>query len=281
MTQREQPPHRSNAPPDDLPFTVRVDETDALWATTSRSPTPRHLAVTPVQLHRRNVKRRLREAAHPRSEFAFARLVDVARDLAGAARTVTDAEPTTETLDRIDRLALTRRVLRDEAFPAETLARVVGAPAADQAERVERARTSLGTVTGFHPDRLDALRAVADETEGAAAADARDLLEGLVALQVALEGRTDVAVSDTGLLRVATRHLAATPEVWERAYPDIETLSVAGVSMLTATLEDLLRTVGERTAVDVSLYLRAGTGPTIADQLRRQDAAFDPGVDVS
>ena len=280
MTQKNRDGH---TPDDthDLPFEVRVGETDALWASAARSPTERHLVVTPVQLHRRNVKRRLREDARPRSEFAFARLVDVARDLAGAARKATDAEPTTETLDRIDRLALTRRVLRDEAFPSETLARAVGAPAADRAERIERARTSLGMVTGFHPDRLDALRVVADETTGAAAEDARDLLEGLVALQVALGERTDAAVADTDLLRVATRHVAATPAVWAEAYPEIERLSVAGVSMLTATLEDFLRTVGGRTAVDVSLYLRAGTGPAIADQLRGQDAAYDPGVDVS
>ncbi|NHN48491.1 hypothetical protein G9464_12935 [Halostella sp. JP-L12] len=277
MTRKDPRPR----PSDDLPFAVRVGETDALWETASRARTPRHLLVTPVRLHRRNVKRRLREAARPRSEFAFARLVDVARDLAGAARKETDAEPTTETLDRIDRLALTRRVLRDEAFPSEPLARVVGAPAADHAERIERARTSLGMVTGYHPDRLDALRAVAEETGGAAGDDARDLLEGLVALQAALGERADAAVSETELLRVATRHLAATPAVWEAAYPEIETLSVAGVSMLTATVEDFLRTVSVRTAVDVSLYLRAGSGPAIADQLRRADAAFDPGVDVS
>lgn len=194
MTQRDPTTRRSNARPGDFPFAVRVGETDALWANAGRSPTERHLVVTPVQLHRRNVKRRLREDARPRSEFAFARLFDVARDLAGAARKATDVEPTTETLDRIDRLALTRRILREESFPAETLARVVGAPAADRTERIERARTSLSVVMGFHSDRLAALRAVADETMGAAAADARDLLEGLATVdgvEVEIHGQAD------------------------------------------------------------------------------------------
>ncbi|MFC4451349.1 hypothetical protein [Halorussus aquaticus] len=194
---------------------------------------------------------------------------------------MTSDDPPTETLDRIDRLALTRRILRDDAVPSETLARAVGSPAVDHAERIERARTSLGMVTGFHPERLESLRSIVDEMSGAAADDAADLLEGLVALQATLVNRTEVAVSDTDLLRFATRRLAGTPTVWKRAYPDIDRVSVAGVSMLTATLEDFLRTVGRQTSVDVSLYLRNGTGPAIVDQLSRQSVTFEPGVDVS
>ena len=265
----------------DLPFTVRVGRADEIWRDAERRRRPSHLVVTPVQLHRRNVQRRLREAALPRSGFEFARLVDVAREVNGAGRKLTDDEPTTESLDRIDRLALLRRVLREsEAEELAALDRVVGTPAIDHAERIERARNSLEMVTGFHPQRLAALRSVIEEAGGVAATDARELVEALVVVQSELRRRAAGAVSDTELLRIATRVLSAEPATWSEAYPGIETLSVAGVSMLTATTEDFLRAVGTGTDVDARLYLRRGTGPAIRAQLAASDPIDDPGEEV-
>jgi ATP-dependent helicase/nuclease subunit B len=135
-------------------------------------------------------------------------------------------------------------------------------------------------VTGYHPDRLSAVEAAIDELSGATADDALDLLRGLVALQKELAEETTRAISETDLLRSAIRHLSSTPTIWDQAYPAIEQVSVAGVSMLTASLEDFLRTIGDELTIDVTLYLREGTGPAIAEQLRQQDQVFDPGSDV-
>lgn len=272
---------RDDARVTDLPFAVHVGEADAIRREAERARSPRHLVVTPVRLHRRNVQRRLREDGEPRSGFEFLRLVDVARRVNEAATTVEsgpETRPETESLDRLDRLALTRRVLRGES-PGVTgpLGRAVGTPAADHAERIERARVGLEMVTAFHPARLDALEAAIDALDGAARADARDLVGGLLALQRALEDGSPVAVSDAALLRGATATAAAAPEAVAAAYPNAETLSVAGVSTLTASLEDFLFVLGRETPVDVHLYLRHGTGPEIRDQLEASGRRFDPG----
>lgn len=269
---------------DDLPFTVHVGSERSIWENGTRAPTATHLLVTPAQLHRRNVQRRLREAAIAASEFEFVRFTDVARNVNETARRVTDAEPETETLDRIDRLALTRRILRDGTVDEDDtlvdldiLGLVVGIPIADHAETIESARADLEMVTGFHPERIAALEATIDDAAGAAREDARDLVGGLLVLQRELDRRVTETVSETHLLRIATRVLDANSEVWSEAYPSIETLSVAGVSMLTAIVEDFLRVVATETDVDIHLYLRHGTGPTIVDQLCEQDPVSNPG----
>lgn len=268
----------STDPGDRLPYTVHVGGSASIWRDAARAPQPHHLLVTPVQLHRRNIQRRLREAALPRSAFDFARLVDVARNVNGAARTVTDTEPETESLDRIDRLALIRRLLRDPSSAArDPLERVVGSPASEYAETIERARVGLEMVTGFHPARIDALDATIDDLNGAARADARDLVTGLLALQTELDDRAEATVSETDLLRIASSLVATEPDVWPAAYGEIETLSVGGISMLTASLEDFLATVSTETDVDVHLYLRHGTGPQIRTQLATREGPFTPG----
>lgn len=269
---------------DNLPFTVHIGSARSIWENATRKPVATHLLVTPAQLHRRNVQRRLRETAIAASEFEFVRFTDVARDVNGTARRVTDTEPETETLDRIDRLALTRRILRDGIVNEDdtlgnldVLGRVVGTPIADHAEMIERARADLEMVTGFHPERIAALKATIDDTDGATREDARDLVDGLLVLQCELNRRATETVSEMHLLRIATRVLDADPEVWSEAYPSIETLSVAGVSMLTAIVEDFLRIVATETDVDIHLYLRHGTGPAIVDQLHEQDPVSNPG----
>ncbi|GAB3420004.1 hypothetical protein GCM10027435_22140 [Haloparvum alkalitolerans] len=281
MTDRHTTPAaRDDAADTALPFTVHVGEADAIRREADRARSPRHLVVTPVRLHRRNVQRRLREDGEPRSGFEFLRLVDVARRVNEAATAIEagpDERPETESLDRLDRLALTRRVLRGgSSGVAGPLGRTVGTPVEDHAERIERARVGLEMVTAFHPGRLDALEAAIDALDGTARADARDLVGGLLALQRELDDRSPVAVSDAALLRVATATAAAAPEAIEAAYPDADTLSVAGVSTLTASLEDFLFVLGGETSIDVHLYLRHGTGPQIGDQLAAAGERFDP-----
>ncbi|WP_139173660.1 hypothetical protein [Natrialba sp. SSL1] len=208
----------------------------------------------------------------PQSDFLFARLVDVAREINGTARVATEAEPAVESLDRIDRLEHTRRILSEDdsdSSPLAALSTVVGSPVTDHVETIERARTSLEMVTGFYPDRLEAFESIADDVGGVVGTDARDLATALYTLQERLQQRADSAVSDTELLRTATDLLTDKPAIWEEAYPAVETLTVGGISMLTATVEEFISTVATATEgrVDVDLHLRRGTGPKICEQL--------------
>jgi len=61
-------------------------------------------------------------------------------------------------------------------------------------------------------------------------------------------------------------------------YPDIETLSVTGTSMLTAPVEDLCRLVSQSTDVDVHLHLHEVSGPQIGRQLNPQSDIENFGV---
>lgn len=271
------------------PITTHIGEPDALWTDTSRTTQPTTLVVTPVQLHKRNIETRLRKQAQPMSSLTFRRLRGVATDL------LTTAEQPATAADRVDRLTYLSEILTDTHHPVYThLGAVLGEPLSDHRERVERARSELELVTGFHPERMqrfaDAVQAAAVEPTAPTVVDTLDLLAGVSRLQCDLTDRLTTESkerateskprlgSETAVLARAIRELVADHDIWTAAYPSIERLAVAGVSMLTAPLEDLLRVVATQTDTDVHLYLRTASGPAIDEHLARTTAVDVPGT---
>ena len=269
------------------PITIHTGDPDTLWTNASRTAQPTTLTVTPVQLHQRNIETRLREQARPMSSLLFRRLRGVAEDLLEAAGEQAIAA------DRVDRLVYTADILDGSQQPAyEHLAAVIGQPLSQHVETVEQARGELELVTGYHPERMqqlaDAVRSDARRASGLATIDTLDLLAGVSQLHHDLTDHfaadatagsaTTRLASETALLARAIRELAADPGIWGAAYPSIEQLVVAGASMLTAPLEDLLRVVATRTDADVHLHLRAASGPAIADHVTRTTAVDAPGT---
>lgn len=269
------------------PITIHTGDPDRLWTNASRTTHPTTLIVTPVQLHQRNIETRLREQAQPMSSLTSRRLRGVAEDLLEAAGDSAIAA------DRVDRLVYLADILDGSQRPAyEHLGAVVGEPLTAHVETVEQARGELELVTGYHPQRMqrlaDAVRSDARQASGPATIDTLDLIAGVSQLHHDLTDHfaadatagsaTTRVASETVLLARAIRELAADPGIWGAAYPSIERLVVAGASMLTAPLEDLLRVVATRTDTDVQLYLREASGPAIADHLTRTTAVDAPGT---
>ena len=269
------------------PFDSHVADPDSLWTDAPRAPHPTTLVVTPVQLHQRNVETRLREQTRPMSSLIFRRLRGVAEDLLEAA-----GEPAIAA-DRVDRLVYTADILDGSQHPVyDHLATVIGEPLSQHVETVEQARGELELVTGFHPQRMEklasAVRSDARQASGPATIDTLDLLAGVsqlhddltdhLAADATAGSATTRVASETALLARAIRELAADPDIWAAAYPTIEQFVVAGVSMLTAPLEDLLRVVATQTDTDVHLYLRAASGPAISDHVTRAAAVDEPGT---
>ncbi|GAB6880662.1 hypothetical protein JCM17823_29360 [Halorubrum gandharaense] len=277
---------------DGPPITVHVGDDDALLQDARRAQSPDHLIVTPVDLHQRNIERRLREAARPKSSLAFARIRDVAE------RVATAGDLPDSGLDRVDRLALIREALADAPDDRYAdLAAVLGEPLANHVESLERTRSELELVTGFKQRHMAAFEAALAETHGPVHDDTLDLLDGVARLhddlrerlagaaqdgasapddEVAPDNEATQTVSETGLLARASDAIADDPDLWTESYPDIERLSVAGASMLTAPLERFCRVVARETAVDVHLHLRPASGPAIAETLGAEATAGDP-----
>ena len=270
-----------------LPFRVSVGEPDSLWTDASRTAQPTTLIITPVQLHQRNIETRLRERAQPMSSLISRRLRGVAEEL------LKETDEPAIAADRVDRLAYLPDVLVESQRPVyDRLAAVIGQPLSQHVETVERARGELELVTGFHPQRMeqvaDAVRSDAQRVSEPATIDTLDLLAGVSQLHHDLtdylitdtmaEQTTLHLASETAVLTRAIRELTANPDIWAAAYPTIEQLVVAGASMLTAPLEDLLRVVATRTDTDVQLCLRTASGPAIADHLTQTTAVDAPGT---
>ncbi|GAD53411.1 hypothetical protein MBEHAL_2171 [Halarchaeum acidiphilum MH1-52-1] len=260
---------------------MAIDESPRLVQRAERCEEPRELVVTPVRAHRRTLQRALRAASRPQSAFRFARPIDVARRLAGAAN------ERTETLDRIDRLHFVERVLADAresgAEWASDLAVVVGARPSERVERVEQVRAEVETVTGWHPRRLESMRACGSGLDAPDDRAAAALVSAAVELHAALRERADGddAVSTASVIRAATRTLAAHGDRgWRESHPSIERVTLAGVSTLSATLADFLLTLGAETSVDVHLHLRHATGERIASRLAAHASIEDPGAEV-
>lgn len=253
-----------------LPFETHIGDLDHLWKDTARATTPRHLVVTPTDLHQRNLEERLRKQQWPKSNFEFRRIGELAGGLCGARTSTSTA------LDRVDRLVLIKDVIREADTPVyDNLGAVLGSPLEKHIERLERTRSELELVTGFHPRRMEALALLLDDQSVPLTEDYLDILAGVSHLHSDLQRRLSSnsdslptqAVSKTSLLCRAMRVLRTDQSIWTQVYPDIETLSVTGTSMFTAPIADLCRLVSQSTDVDVHAYLRKKSGPKICQQL--------------
>ena len=208
----------------------------------------------------------------PQTNFEFDRLLEVARRVTGSSG------GQTEVLDRIDRLWQLETVLenarRDGVAWYTDLAVSTGTGLPERPEAVEAIRSEIETVTGFHPERLDALRVAADETSPPADRDSHARVDAAVAVQRALTRQVEPVPAP--VIRIATRTLAADgDDAWRAAYETVDRVTVAGTASLPATLADFLRVLGAETTVDVHLFLRAATGPTIRDRLAAVCAVDD------
>lgn len=275
----------SDQPNEELPFEVHVDNLDQLWADATRPTTPSHLVVTPTDLHQRNLEARLRSQQQPHSNFTFRRIGELAGDITSTHTAISTA------LDRVDRLMLIDDVLSEaDTAVYENLGASLGTPLGQHIDRLERTRSELELVTGFHPRRMEAFAAALEDHSKPATTETLDILAGVSHLHRDLQQRlsssgnrfSTQAVSKTSLLCRAVRLLQTEPQSdqspWKQAYPDIETLSVTATSMFTAPVADLCRLLSQTTDVDVHLHLRAATGPQIHQQLPAETTVETPGL---
>lgn len=262
-------------PSENEELTLHSGEEHLIFERADQSPHPTDLIVSPVELHQRNVQRRLRERTLPKDAFAFVDPVGVAVALCHTAG------HDTATIDRIDRLSLLRSILDGE--PADDPRRIP-LPSGDadgDPQQVEQLRTEVETTTNFHPERIAAWRETAADCDAPIDADAESVLDAAIRAEQELRDRTTTAVSETALLRVATRSLSETDGgVWNETYPRIERLSLVGLSSLSAPQADLVHALCATTAVDVHLHFRSGTGPYLASRVQDLLTVTAPGSEV-
>ena len=185
--------------PDLRNLTLHVGQADRLLERAGRSSTPTDLVLAPVQLHRRNLQRRLRESRLPKDAFEFPDSADVSCRVLRAAGESTDA------LDRIDRLSLLRSILPDDASESSPSDCPRIPTVTTEPKTVEQLRSEMEFVTNYHPERMDALRATTDGLSAPIDADSAALLDLAVGVERALRHvtrlRTRSRVMTDGRLR--------------------------------------------------------------------------------
>jgi len=246
-------------------LTIHVGDGDTLLeraACTTRT----ELVLAPVELHRRNIQRRLREAQTPKDGVKCTDPTAVATKLL-----TVDAQPP-RTLDRIDRLSMIRSIRSDD----ETSITSPAVPSDPQG--IEQVRTVIENVTGFHPERLDVLETVADGLTPPLDADAADLAEAATTIERMLRQHAPEAVSQVESIRRATRRILETNgKIWKQAYPEIDCLSLVGVSSVAISYIDLLHAVLATVSIPVHIHLRAGTGAYLSRRVSKLFDIANPG----
>ncbi|WP_241686082.1 hypothetical protein [Halorubrum amylolyticum] len=271
------PPQRAL---DDLPgterLTTRIAEESRLLDRAERAASASELVLAPVQLHHRNLQRRLREAARPQGAFEFTDPESVGRTVVAAA------DGSTAALDRVDRLSLLRSLARDGAdLPAALRSLLVGGGDAG-ARRAERVRSEIESLTNHHPVRVEALRDAATGLDAPIDGDAARLVDGALRAEAALRDRGRAAVSTTALLRRATRRIDRSGgDAWDAAFPEAERVSIVGVGALSAPYVDLVSALLASTAVAVEIHFRPGTGAFLDARLPELLSVPDPGREVA
>ena len=228
--------------------------------------TQQELVLAPVELHRRNIQRRLREAETAKDGIQCTDPTAVATQLL-----VVDGQ-SPATLDRIDRLSIIRSLRSDDNISIASPA----VPADPQG--IEQIRTEIENVTGFHPERLAVLDTVADGLTPPLDADAADLIDAATTIEGILRQRAPEAVSKVELIRRATRRILETDgEIFKQAYPDIDRISLVGISSVSITYIDLLHALLATVAIPVHIHFRAGTGTYLAERVSKLFDIADPG----
>ncbi|MEF8800983.1 MAG: hypothetical protein V5A38_10915 [Halolamina sp.] len=237
-----------------------VDDAEQLLDRTNRSPEPTALVVTPERLHRRNLERRLARRASPRSSYRFTDAPTIAAAVFDAAGLET------RTIDRIDRLKHLETLLAESTDANGRLQAAFGSELPAHRGAIAAAHRRIAGMTAWEPKRLTALETTAEQLPPVAARDTADIVAGVRALEQGLADRVGPTHSREALLRRAASLVRREPDNWQKAFPEIDQLSLAGISAVDAPLLDLLTAVTVA-GVEVRLYLRAGTGPAIADRL--------------
>lgn len=256
-------------------LTLHVGDEGRLFERARTRPRPNELVVSPVELHRRNVQRRLREARLPKDAFRFEDPVGICLRVLEAAGRPTAA------VDRVDRLSLIRSIIEDTEGRDSAESPIQAGAASRDPRRVEQRRTEVEAVTNFHPERIAAWAETAGGLDAPIDDEAGELLDGALGIERELRDRTAEAVSETALLRRATRSIAATDgSTWAEAYPDVERLTLLGLSSLSAPHTDLVNALLTVTSLEVQVHFREGTGEYLRRRVPDLLAITDPGAEA-
>lgn len=251
-------------------LTLHVGDEETLLARPDHSTDTVELVLAPVELHRRNIQRRLRESQTPKDGLELFDPTEIGRQL------LNTLDLPTTTIDRIDRLSLIRSVLSTDDW-AGTTARAVP----EEPQTIEQIRTEVENVTGFHPERIAAFRAVADRLAAPIDADAIEILDSAVSIERALRRRTEKAISDVEFIRRGARQLLATNgDIWDETYPEVGRVSLVGVSSIPAAHIDLLHAILDTTSVLVDVHFRRPTGSFLACRVSELLDVASPGTVV-
>jgi hypothetical protein len=249
---------------------LHVGHEETLLERVRHSANRTELVLAPVDLHRRNIQRRLREAQLPKNRLRFADPPEVGK------RLLPDGQQSRDTIDRIDRLSMIQSLLAENNGLDTSEPTMPSAP-----QEVEQIRTVVETVTGFHPERLEAFNGIAGELSSPIDADSTEILERAVAVERALRQGTEKVVSDVEFVRRASQNLLRTSGTClEAAFPDVERISLVGVSSLPAAHVDLLHAILEATQVPVHIHFRRGTGSYLSRRLPELLNVTEPGTVV-
>lgn len=264
---------------DDLPerLVVRTGGEERLLGHARTCLRPTELVVAPVELHQRNLQRRLREQSLPKDAFEFVDPVALSK------RLLTAIDRPKRSIDRIDRLTLLRSALDDpQGLEADLSSNLPGVSSSDP-QHIEQLRTEIETVTNFHPDRIQAWKRVADDLQDPIDVETTERLVVGLDVEQALRERTqeEKAVSETELVRRATRSIVETSgSAWTKTYASIERVWLLGLSSLSATHADLLQSLLSETAAEVRIHFREGTGDYLTGRLRSLLEVDRPGREV-
>ncbi|WP_245883342.1 hypothetical protein [Halalkaliarchaeum desulfuricum] len=148
-------------------------------------------------------------------------------------------------------------------------------------QHVEQIRTEVETATNFHPERISAWSETADALYSPIDREAEEFLEAALAVERRLRDRTSKAISETELIRRATRSIVTTDgAAWKETYPQIERLTLLGLSSFSAPHTDLVHGLLETTAIEIHVHFRSGTGEYLTSRVRDLLSVADPGLEV-
>lgn len=237
-------------------LTLHVGHEESLLERIRSEAESKELVLAPVELHRRNIQRRLRETRTPKYGVEFVDPTDVGKAL------LQNTDHSTKTIDRIDRLSMIRSILSDEQQS------ITGPAVLSDVQTVEQVRTEIENVTGFHPERLDRIRDAASKHSAPIDVDSIEFIDTAAGIERALRERTEKHVSEVEILRHAIRGVRETGgELWETTFPEASQLSLVGVSSVPAAHADLLHVLLGTSSVPVHVHLRRGTGSYLSRRL--------------
>jgi len=249
---------------------LHVGHEETLIERVRQSSGGKELVLVPVELHRRNIQRRLRESQLPKDSLKFADPSEVGKKL------IPDDQRSVAAIDRIDRLSMIQSLLAKNNGLELDKPMIPSAP-----QEIEQIRTVVESVTGFHPERLETFHETAEGLPSPIDIDSTEILEVAETVERSLRQDTEKVVSDVEFVRCASRNLLRTNgSCLEAAFPDVGRISLVGVSSLPAAHIDLLHAILEATQVPVHIHFRRGTGSYLSRRLPELLNVIEPGTVV-